>query len=188
MCTQPVAWVCSAGLKQISLYFSDLKHKSSFFYPCHLITSVWIQCDYHISCLMSTPPLSQLQTSFGTEDRLSQHRELTIQPKEDMSVHLLYTPTRVACMLAKLEIKQCSLRPSQPGIKFTVSFFLWTLLTPCVQSHFMLPTGRMTYWWLGLYKFVFLRAVNQNVFPSWFVPNRKSILTFDVPEPVRTKK
>ncbi|XP_042565135.1 centrosomal protein of 192 kDa isoform X2 [Clupea harengus] len=62
----------------------------------------------------------QLQSSFGTEERLSQHRELTIRPKEDMAVHLLYTPTRVACMLSKLEIKQSSVRPSQPGIKFTI--------------------------------------------------------------------
>ncbi|XP_041963410.1 centrosomal protein of 192 kDa isoform X1 [Alosa sapidissima] len=62
----------------------------------------------------------QLQSSFGPEERLSQHRELTIRPKEDMAVHLLYTPTRVACMLAKLEIKQSSVRPSQPGIKFTI--------------------------------------------------------------------
>ncbi|XP_062395641.1 centrosomal protein of 192 kDa isoform X2 [Sardina pilchardus] len=62
----------------------------------------------------------QLQSSFGQEERLSQHRELTIRPKEDMAVRLLYTPTRVSCMMAKLEIKQSSVRPSQPGIKFTI--------------------------------------------------------------------
>lgn len=37
-----------------------------------------------------------------------------------MTVHLLFAPTRVASMLAKLEIKQCAVRPSQPGVKFSV--------------------------------------------------------------------
>lgn len=40
-----------------------------------------------------------------------------------MAVHLLFAPTRVASMLAKLEIKQSAVRPSQPGVKFTVSIF-----------------------------------------------------------------
>ncbi|KAL2083861.1 hypothetical protein ACEWY4_019379 [Coilia grayii] len=62
----------------------------------------------------------QLQSSFGPEERLSHLRELSIRPKEDVTVHLLYTPSRVACMLAKLDIKQSSLRSSQPGIKFTI--------------------------------------------------------------------
>ncbi|XP_066546802.1 centrosomal protein of 192 kDa isoform X2 [Amia ocellicauda] len=62
----------------------------------------------------------QLQSTFGPEERLSSHRELTIRPKEDVSVHLLFAPTRVACMIAKLEIKQSGIRSSQPGIKFTI--------------------------------------------------------------------
>ncbi|KAJ8291078.1 hypothetical protein GJAV_G00021130 [Gymnothorax javanicus] len=62
----------------------------------------------------------QLQSTFGPEERLTRHRELSIRPKEDVSVHLLFAPTRVACMLAKLEIKQSAARPSQPGVKFTI--------------------------------------------------------------------
>uniref|UniRef100_A0A8B9KIS4 Centrosomal protein 192 n=1 Tax=Astyanax mexicanus TaxID=7994 RepID=A0A8B9KIS4_ASTMX len=62
----------------------------------------------------------QLQSSFGPDERLTRNRELLIKPKEDMTVHLLFAPTRVASMLAKLEIKQSALRPSQPGVKFTI--------------------------------------------------------------------
>uniref|UniRef100_A0AAY4DD72 Centrosomal protein 192 n=1 Tax=Denticeps clupeoides TaxID=299321 RepID=A0AAY4DD72_9TELE len=62
----------------------------------------------------------QLQSSFGQEERLSRHRDLTLRPKEDATVHLLFAPTRVAYMLAKLEIKQSAVRPSQPGVKFTI--------------------------------------------------------------------
>ncbi|KAG5857108.1 hypothetical protein ANANG_G00015060 [Anguilla anguilla] len=62
----------------------------------------------------------QLQSTFGPEERLTRHRELSIRPKEDVAVHLLFAPTRVACMLAKLEIKQSAVRPSQPGVKFTI--------------------------------------------------------------------
>ncbi|XP_045082076.1 centrosomal protein of 192 kDa isoform X2 [Coregonus clupeaformis] len=62
----------------------------------------------------------QLQSSFGLEERLTRHRELSIRPREDVVVHLLFAPTRVACTLAKLEIKQSGVRPSQPGIKFTI--------------------------------------------------------------------
>ncbi|KAG7470070.1 hypothetical protein MATL_G00135730 [Megalops atlanticus] len=62
----------------------------------------------------------QLQSTFGPEERLTRHRELSIRPREDVAVHLLYAPTRVACMLAKLEIKQSGVRPSQPGVKFTI--------------------------------------------------------------------
>ncbi|XP_030637553.1 centrosomal protein of 192 kDa [Chanos chanos] len=62
----------------------------------------------------------QLQSSFGPEERLTRHRELSIRPKEDVTIHLLFAPTRVACMLAKLEIKQSGVRPSQPGVKFTI--------------------------------------------------------------------
>lgn len=63
---------------------------------------------------------AQLQSMFSPEERLTRHGELSIRPKEDVTVHLLFAPTRVASMLAKLEIKQCGVRPSQPGVKFTV--------------------------------------------------------------------
>ncbi|XP_028985028.1 centrosomal protein of 192 kDa isoform X2 [Betta splendens] len=62
----------------------------------------------------------QLQSMFSPEERLTRHGELSIRPKEDVTVHLLFAPTRVACMLAKLEIKQSGARPSQPGVKFTI--------------------------------------------------------------------
>uniref|UniRef100_A0A8C2X1J1 Uncharacterized protein n=1 Tax=Cyclopterus lumpus TaxID=8103 RepID=A0A8C2X1J1_CYCLU len=62
----------------------------------------------------------QLQSMFSLEERLTRHGELSIRPKEDVAVHLLFAPTRVACMLAKLEIKQSGVRPSQPGVKFTI--------------------------------------------------------------------
>ncbi|KAM8869260.1 centrosomal protein of 192 kDa isoform 2-T6 [Spinachia spinachia] len=62
----------------------------------------------------------QLQSMFSVEERLTRHGELSIRPREDIAVHLLFAPTRVACMLAKLEIKQSGVRPSQPGVKFTI--------------------------------------------------------------------
>ncbi|XP_075896846.1 centrosomal protein of 192 kDa isoform X3 [Nelusetta ayraudi] len=62
----------------------------------------------------------QLQSLFSPEERLTRHGELSIRPKEDVTVHLLFAPTRVACMLAKLEIKPSGFRPSQPGVKFTI--------------------------------------------------------------------
>ncbi|XP_026228077.1 centrosomal protein of 192 kDa isoform X2 [Anabas testudineus] len=62
----------------------------------------------------------QLQSMFSPEERLTRHGELSIRPREDVTVHLLFAPTRVACMLAKLEIKQSGARPSQPGVKFTI--------------------------------------------------------------------
>ncbi|XP_072572907.1 centrosomal protein of 192 kDa isoform X1 [Paramormyrops kingsleyae] len=62
----------------------------------------------------------QLQSTFGPEERLSRHREVTMRPREDVAVHLLFAPTRVACMLAKLEIKQSGVCSSQPGVKFTI--------------------------------------------------------------------
>ncbi|MCI4374421.1 hypothetical protein PGIGA_G00006070 [Pangasianodon gigas] len=62
----------------------------------------------------------QLQSSFGPDERLTRSRELLIKPKEDVAIHLLFAPTRVASMLAKLEIKQSAVRPSQPGVKFTI--------------------------------------------------------------------
>ncbi|XP_077454036.1 centrosomal protein of 192 kDa isoform X2 [Stigmatopora argus] len=62
----------------------------------------------------------QLQSLFSPDERLTRHGELSIRPREDVAVHLLFAPTRVACMLAKLEIKQSGVRPSQPTIKFTI--------------------------------------------------------------------
>ncbi|XP_051577285.1 centrosomal protein of 192 kDa-like isoform X2 [Myxocyprinus asiaticus] len=62
----------------------------------------------------------QLQSSFGPDERLTHNRELSIKPKEDVTVHLLFAPTRVASMLAKLEIKQSAACASQPGVKFTI--------------------------------------------------------------------
>ncbi|XP_030015158.1 centrosomal protein of 192 kDa isoform X1 [Sphaeramia orbicularis] len=62
----------------------------------------------------------QLQSMFSPEERLTRHGELSIRPREDVTVHMLFAPTRVACMLAKLEIKQSGVRPSQPGVKFTI--------------------------------------------------------------------
>ncbi|XP_064409611.1 centrosomal protein of 192 kDa isoform X3 [Latimeria chalumnae] len=62
----------------------------------------------------------QLQSTFGPEERLTNNREITIHPKEDVNVHLLFVPTRVSCMLAKLEIKQSGIRSTQPGVKFTI--------------------------------------------------------------------
>ncbi|XP_019735583.1 centrosomal protein of 192 kDa isoform X1 [Hippocampus comes] len=62
----------------------------------------------------------QLQSLFSPEERLTRHGELSIRPQEDVTVHLLFAPTRVACMLSKLVIKQSGFRPSQPGVKFTI--------------------------------------------------------------------
>uniref|UniRef100_A0A3B3WTF6 Abnormal spindle-like microcephaly-associated protein ASH domain-containing protein n=1 Tax=Poecilia mexicana TaxID=48701 RepID=A0A3B3WTF6_9TELE len=62
----------------------------------------------------------QLQSLFSPEECLTHHGELSIRPREDVSVHLLFAPTRVACMLAKLEIKQSGVRSSQPGVKFII--------------------------------------------------------------------
>ncbi|XP_018412330.1 PREDICTED: centrosomal protein of 192 kDa [Nanorana parkeri] len=62
----------------------------------------------------------QLQSTFGSEQRLTNNLELTIRPKEDSSVHLMFSPTHIGCMLAKLEIKQSGIKSSQPGIKFTI--------------------------------------------------------------------
>ncbi|XP_067834298.1 centrosomal protein of 192 kDa isoform X2 [Heptranchias perlo] len=62
----------------------------------------------------------QLQSTFGPEERLSSNRELMICPKDDVCVHLLFAPTRVTCMLARLEIKQSGIRLTRPGVKFTI--------------------------------------------------------------------
>ncbi|XP_054443294.1 centrosomal protein of 192 kDa [Pteronotus mesoamericanus] len=61
----------------------------------------------------------QLQHTFGSEERLTSNCEIKIRPKEDVNIFVLFAPTRLSCMLAKLEIKQLGIR-SQPGIKFTI--------------------------------------------------------------------
>ncbi|XP_058412722.1 centrosomal protein of 192 kDa isoform X5 [Diceros bicornis minor] len=61
----------------------------------------------------------QLQHTFGSEERLTSNCEIRIRPKEDTNISILFAPTRLSCMLAKLEIKQLGIR-SQPGIKFTI--------------------------------------------------------------------
>ncbi|XP_037661527.1 centrosomal protein of 192 kDa isoform X2 [Choloepus didactylus] len=61
----------------------------------------------------------QLQNTFGSEERLTSNCEIRIHPKEDINICILFAPTRLSCMLAKLEIKQLGIR-SQPGIKFTI--------------------------------------------------------------------
>ncbi|XP_009316799.1 PREDICTED: centrosomal protein of 192 kDa [Pygoscelis adeliae] len=61
----------------------------------------------------------QLQSIFGSEERLSSNWELKIRPKEDTNIYLMFAPTRITCFFAKLEIKQLGIR-SQPGIKFTI--------------------------------------------------------------------
>ncbi|XP_067402161.1 centrosomal protein of 192 kDa [Emydura macquarii macquarii] len=61
----------------------------------------------------------QLRSTFGTEERLTSNRELKIRPREDSNIFLMFTPSHVACMLAKLEIKQLGIQ-SQPGVKFTI--------------------------------------------------------------------
>ncbi|XP_014437849.1 centrosomal protein of 192 kDa isoform X2 [Tupaia chinensis] len=61
----------------------------------------------------------QLQNTFGSEERLTSNCEIRIRPKEDITISVLFAPTRLSCMLAKLEIKQLGNR-SQPGIKFTI--------------------------------------------------------------------
>ncbi|XP_047293531.1 centrosomal protein of 192 kDa isoform X22 [Homo sapiens] len=61
----------------------------------------------------------QLQNTFGSEQRLTSNCEIRIHPKEDIFISVLFAPTRLSCMLARLEIKQLGNR-SQPGIKFTI--------------------------------------------------------------------
>ncbi|XP_075777128.1 centrosomal protein of 192 kDa isoform X2 [Pelodiscus sinensis] len=61
----------------------------------------------------------QLKSTFGTEERLTSNQELKIRPREDTNIFLMFTPTHVACMLAKLEIKQLGIQ-CQPGVKFTI--------------------------------------------------------------------
>ncbi|XP_039562236.1 centrosomal protein of 192 kDa [Passer montanus] len=61
----------------------------------------------------------QLQSIFGSEQRLTSNWELKMRPKEDTNIYLMFTPTRVTCCFAKLEIKQLGIQ-SMPGIKFTI--------------------------------------------------------------------
>ncbi|XP_013368299.1 PREDICTED: centrosomal protein of 192 kDa isoform X3 [Chinchilla lanigera] len=61
----------------------------------------------------------QLQNTFGSEERLTSNCEVTVCPKEDVVISVLFAPTRLSCMLAKLEIKQLRNR-LQPGIKFMI--------------------------------------------------------------------
>ncbi|XP_066040888.1 centrosomal protein of 192 kDa [Chamaea fasciata] len=61
----------------------------------------------------------QLQSIFGSEERLTSNWELKMRPKEDATIYLMFTPTRVTCCFAKLEIKQLGVR-AKPGIKFTI--------------------------------------------------------------------
>jgi centrosomal protein CEP192 len=61
----------------------------------------------------------QIQNTFGSEERLTSNCEIRICPGEDFVISVLFAPTRLSCMLAKLEIKQLGSR-SQPGIKFMV--------------------------------------------------------------------
>ncbi|KAJ1190861.1 hypothetical protein NDU88_000180 [Pleurodeles waltl] len=62
----------------------------------------------------------QLHNMYGQEERLTHNREISIQPSADREICLMFTPSRVSCMLAKLEIKHSGIHPSQPGIKFTI--------------------------------------------------------------------
>uniref|UniRef100_A0A8C2T8Z7 Centrosomal protein 192 n=1 Tax=Coturnix japonica TaxID=93934 RepID=A0A8C2T8Z7_COTJA len=61
----------------------------------------------------------QLQSIFGSEERLTSTWELKIRPREDTNIYLMFTPTRVTSFFAKLEIKHLGII-SQPGIKFTI--------------------------------------------------------------------
>ncbi|XP_029777150.1 centrosomal protein of 192 kDa isoform X4 [Suricata suricatta] len=61
----------------------------------------------------------QLQHTFGSEERLTSNCEIRMRPKEDIFISVLFAPTRLSCMVAKLEIKQLGIR-SQPGIKFMI--------------------------------------------------------------------
>lgn len=80
---------------------------------------------------------------FSPEERLTRHGELSIRPKEDVTVHLLFAPTRVAGMLAKLEIKQSGVRPSQPGVKFSVR--MWGELISFFPCLIFFPVPEVTF-------------------------------------------
>ncbi|XP_042318653.1 centrosomal protein of 192 kDa isoform X2 [Sceloporus undulatus] len=55
-------------------------------------------------------------------ERVYNNCEIKIRPKHDYSVCLTFTPSQLACMFAKLEMKQLGL-PFQPGIKFTIPLY-----------------------------------------------------------------
>ncbi|XP_027258479.1 centrosomal protein of 192 kDa isoform X5 [Cricetulus griseus] len=61
----------------------------------------------------------QIKNTFGSEERLTSNCEIRICPGEDCVISVLFAPTRLSCMLAKLEIKQLGDR-SQPGVKFMI--------------------------------------------------------------------
>nr|XP_060628711.1 centrosomal protein of 192 kDa [Anolis sagrei ordinatus] len=56
------------------------------------------------------------------EERAYNNCEIKIRPKHDYTVCLMFTPSRLACMCAKLEMKQPGL-PFHPGIKFTIPLY-----------------------------------------------------------------
>ncbi|XP_015276423.1 PREDICTED: centrosomal protein of 192 kDa-like [Gekko japonicus] len=60
------------------------------------------------------------QIKFG--DHVYRDCEIKIQPKHDYGVSLIFTPSRLACMLAKLEMKQLGF-PMRQGIKFTIPLY-----------------------------------------------------------------
>ncbi|RMC15603.1 hypothetical protein DUI87_07805 [Hirundo rustica rustica] len=68
---------------------------------------------------LNMPLSKKLQSIFGSEKRLTSNWELKMRPKEDTNIYLMFTPTRVTCCFAKLEIKQLGIQ-SKPGIKFTI--------------------------------------------------------------------
>ncbi|XP_040597591.1 centrosomal protein of 192 kDa isoform X3 [Mesocricetus auratus] len=61
----------------------------------------------------------QIKNTFGSEERLTSNCEIRICPGEDYVISVLFAPTRLSCMLAKLEIKQLGNR-SLPGVKFMI--------------------------------------------------------------------
>ncbi|KAL8182343.1 UNVERIFIED_CONTAM: hypothetical protein K2H54_053539, partial [Gekko kuhli] len=60
------------------------------------------------------------QVKFG--EHVYRDCEIKIQPKHDYKVSLIFTPSRLACMLAKLEMKQLGF-PMRQGIKFTIPLY-----------------------------------------------------------------
>nr|XP_008106918.1 PREDICTED: centrosomal protein of 192 kDa isoform X1 [Anolis carolinensis] len=56
------------------------------------------------------------------EERIYKSCEIKILPKHDYNVCLIFTPSRLACMCAKIEMKQLGL-PFHPGIKFTIPLY-----------------------------------------------------------------
>ncbi|KAJ8776693.1 hypothetical protein J1605_015282 [Eschrichtius robustus] len=73
----------------------------------------------HLVFLVFEEFMLMFQHTFGSEERLTSNCEVRIYPKEDIYISVLFAPTRLSCMLAKLEIKQLGIR-SQPGFKFTI--------------------------------------------------------------------